>query len=57
MAFGKDVDLDVPRKDEPAWDSLNHLKLVIAFESEFNVRIPVARIEKIQTLSEFSEFL
>ena len=57
IVFGQDVGLDVLRKDEPTWDSLNHLKLVIAFESEFNVRIPVARIERIQTLRELSEFL
>lgn len=54
--FGKDVDLDVRRKDKPRWDSLCHLKLVIAFESDFNVRIPVSRIEAIQSLREFSEF-
>jgi acyl carrier protein len=56
IVFGKDVGLDVQRKDEPTWDSLNHFKLVIAFESEFNVRIPVARIERIQTLREFGDF-
>ena len=57
IVFGKDMDLDVPRKDDPTWDSWNHLKLVIAFESEFKVRIPVSRIDTIQTLREFSEFL
>ena len=55
--FRKDVGLDVPRKDDPTWDSWNHLKLVIAFETEFNVRIPVPRIDGIQTLREFGEFL
>lgn len=55
--FGKDVGLDVPREEEPKWDSLYHLKLIIGFESEFNVRIPVSRIEGIQTLREFGEFL
>jgi len=55
--FDKDVGLDVRRKDETKWDSLYHLKLIIAFESEFDVRVPVARIESIQTLREFSEFL
>lgn len=54
--FGKVVGLDVPREDEPAWDSLNHLKLIIAFESEFKVRIPVSRIERIRTLREFGDF-
>jgi len=55
--FGTDVGLDVPRENEPSWDSLNHLKLIIAFEAEFGVRIPVARIESIRTLSEFAEFV
>jgi acyl carrier protein len=56
-AIGKDVDLDVRREDEPAWDSLCHLKLVIAFEGEFKVRIPVTRIEAIRSLREFREFV
>jgi acyl carrier protein len=55
--FQKDMSLDGPRRDDPTWDSWNHLKLVIAFETEFNVRIPVSRIDGIQTLREFGEFL
>lgn len=57
IVFNKDVGLDVARSDEAAWDSLNHLKLVIAFESEFGVRIPVTRIETIRTLRELGQFL
>jgi acyl carrier protein len=55
--FDRDVSLDSLREDEPAWDSLNHLKLIIAFESEFGVRIPVVRIDAIRTLREFGEFV
>ena len=55
--FGQDVGLDVPRMEEPRWDSLCHLKLIIAFEGEFNVRVPIERIDGIRTLREYGEFL
>jgi acyl carrier protein len=55
--FGRQVSLDDVRKEVPSWDSLSHFKLVIAFESEFNVRIPIQRIETIQSLRELGEFV
>lgn len=55
--FGRQVGLDDLRKEVPSWDSLSHFKLVIAFESEFNVRIPMQRIETIQSLRELGEFV
>lgn len=57
LVFGKSVPLTAPREEEPAWDSLNHIKLIIAFESEFMVRVPVDRIEGLSSIGELLEFL
>ncbi len=40
------------REDEPAWDSLNHLRLVSAVEEAFGVRLTMAEIQEIATAGE-----
>lgn len=40
------------REDEPAWDSLNHLRLVSAVEEAFGVKLTMAEIQEIATAGE-----
>jgi acyl carrier protein len=40
------------REDEPAWDSLNHLRLVSAVEEAFGVKLTMAEIQQIATAGE-----
>lgn len=46
------VTLQTSREDEPAWDSLNHLRLVSAVEEAFGVKLTMAEIQEIATAGE-----
>ena len=37
----------------PQWDSVNHLRLVMATEKRFGVRYPLSRIPSLRTLADF----
>lgn len=48
---------DVQRSALPAWDSLNHLRVVMAAEEEFHVRFDSDEITQIDSLSRFKALL
>jgi acyl carrier protein len=61
LSFAAGV-LNVPRaalsgatayRSHPAWDSVNHLRLVMEAERRFGVRYPLERIPELQTLEDF----
>lgn len=39
-------------KDVPEWDSLNHIRLVVAIESEFKVRFAVGDITSLKNVGD-----
>ena len=39
------------------WDSLNHIKLILSLEEEFNVEIPDEEAEKITTIQQAVDFI
>ena len=49
------VKLDLTPDDVAAWDSLNHLKLITAVESEFSIRLTMNQIRKIESLADLAE--
>jgi acyl carrier protein len=40
---------DLRRSDVESWDSLNHLRLVTAIESEFGAKLSMDEIAEVQT--------
>jgi acyl carrier protein len=42
---GEDISLASSRTNTPEWDSLKHIEIIMAIESEFDVRFSVDEIE------------
>ena len=40
------------RADQPKWDSMNHLNLIMAMEMKYGVKYSVVEIEKIQSVAD-----
>lgn len=51
------VTADTSRQSEPAWDSLNHLRLVTAVEETFGIRLSMAEIQAITTAGELETMI
>jgi acyl carrier protein len=47
-----DVALSTSRTNTAAWDSLKHIELVMALETEFGVSLSVAEIEAINSVGD-----
>jgi acyl carrier protein len=43
--------------DVPAWDSMNHITLVVEAESRFGVQFLTAEIESLRSVGEFVELI
>ena len=52
-----EVTADTSRQSEPAWDSLNHLRLVTAVEEAFGVKLSMAEIQAITTAGELETMI
>jgi acyl carrier protein len=48
---------ELTRDEHPAWDSLNHLRLVTALEEEFGVQLSMDEIESTTTAAELDALL
>ena len=42
------------RDSEPAWDSLNHLRLITAIEEAYGVKLTMAQIQDITTAGDLA---
>lgn len=51
------VTADTSRQSEPAWDSLNHLRLVTAVEEAFGIKLTMAEIQAITTAGELETMI
>ena len=51
------VDLATRQSDLKAWDSLAHIRLVSAIESEFDIAFSLAEIEQITSVKQFVEVI
>lgn len=47
-----DIGLSTSRTNTAAWDSLKHIELVMALETEFGVSLSVAEIEAINSVGD-----
>lgn len=52
-----DIAADMDRQRTPAWDSLNHLRLITACESEFDVVLTMDEIAAIRTPQHLQELI
>ena len=41
--------------DIDGWDSLNHVKIILAIESEFNIRLKASEVFEIEIIDELIE--
>jgi acyl carrier protein len=49
---------DTTTSDEvPTWDSLNHLKLITAFEEAFNIRLTMDEVSSFRAIADFQHAL
>jgi acyl carrier protein len=53
----EDVVPDLVRADTEQWDSLNHLRLITAFEEAFGVRLTMDQIAAVRTVRELQRFI
>lgn len=51
------VTSELDREAEPAWDSLNHLRLITAVEEAFGLRLSMAEIQEIRTAADLEHRL
>ena len=47
----------VPAEDIEEWDSLNHITLIISIEKEFNFKLNLADVEKLEDIGGMIELL
>ncbi len=52
-----DVQAEISLGSVPAWDSLNHMNLIVAIEEAFSIRFESDEIPKLQTISLLKEAL
>jgi acyl carrier protein len=48
---------DLSRADTAQWDSLNHLRLITAFEEEFGVQLSLDQIVQIQSVGHLEQII
>jgi acyl carrier protein len=48
---------DLTAHDVDEWDSLNHIRLILTAEKEFQVRFSASEIGKLQNVGEFVELI
>lgn len=51
------LDLSMSPDDVQSWDSLAHLRLVTAVESEHNLRLSMKEIQEIRCLGDFERLI
>ena len=44
------ISLETTRENIPAWDSLNHIRLVAEVEEQLNIKIPFEKVPDIKKL-------
>jgi acyl carrier protein len=52
-----EIRLDLRRSDVDAWDSLNHLRLITAVESEFGATFTMDEIAELQTPADLQRII
>jgi len=48
---------DLTAKDVEAWDSLNHVNLIVAAESHFGIKFKTAEVESLQNVGHFVQLI
>ena len=51
------IELTMTPDDIQQWDSLNHLRLITAIETEFNITLSMKQIQNIQSLRDIQEIV
>ena len=52
-----DIALGMTPDDISLWDSLNHLRLITAVESQFKIRLSMGQIQQIESLADVSRIV
>ncbi|HMK90589.1 MAG TPA: acyl carrier protein [Methylocystis sp.] len=51
------ITLDSKASDVPGWDSMSHIAIVVAVESEFKIKFRTAEIERLRDVRDFVELI
>ena len=52
-----DIDVSSSRDSVEFWDSLGHLRVCLALESEFDIKIPMDKVNSLGSVSSIVDFL
>lgn len=55
--FGEDIDENMPLQDVASWDSMNHMRFIMAIEDQFSIVLEADDIVDIQSLSSAAKIL
>ncbi len=44
-------------RDVPGWDSLTHLRLILATEREFKIRLPSTKVSNLKNVGELADLI
>jgi acyl carrier protein len=53
----EEIELTMTPEDIEKWDSLNHLRLITAVETEFNIRLSMGQIQGIECLGDLYSYV
>jgi acyl carrier protein len=48
---------DLTAAEVPAWDSFNHINLIVAVEAGFNIKFQTAELESLQTVGHLAHLI
>ncbi|AUG56838.1 MAG TPA: acyl carrier protein [Acetivibrio sp.] len=51
------ISLETTRENIPAWDSLNHIRLVAEVEEQLNIKIPFEKVPDIKKVGDFLNYI
>jgi acyl carrier protein len=51
------IDLNTKAKDIKGWDSLNHIKLIVAVEKFYGVRFNASEISGLENIGQFAQVI
>jgi len=55
--FGENIDESTPLQDVPSWDSMNHMRFIMAIEDQFDIVLEADDIVDIKDLSSAASIL
>lgn len=52
-----EIHRELTAESVPAWDSLSHVRLIVALESKFDIEIPPSKISSFENVGDLLDYL